>query len=162
MTVKILAVDDSATMRKIMEMTFAGEDVEVAVASNGQEGLARAQQMNPDVVFADASMTGMDGYALAHAIKSDAALAHTAVIVLASQHSPFDEGKGRTSGVDDHVAKPFDSQVVIDKVAQVLSRPRAKASGTMSAVAAVSPPTPSAGAPVQHTPPRSPPNRTQY
>ena len=152
MTVKILAVDDSVTMRKIMEMTFAGEDVEVAVASNGQEGLARAQQMQPDVVFADASMQGMDGYALAHAIKSDANLAQTAVIVLASQHNPFDEAKGKTSGVDDHVAKPFDSQVVIDKVAQVLSRPRAKASGTVSAAAAAPP---AAGSPVQ-APPRSP------
>lgn len=133
MAVKILAVDDSVTMRKIMHMTFAGEDAEVVTVGTGQEALAKAKEVRPDVVFADASMSGMDGYAVAHAIKSDASLANTAVIVLASQHNPYDESKGKSSGVDDHVAKPFDSQVVIDKVVAVLSRPRAKVSGAAPA-----------------------------
>ena len=42
---KILAVDDSATMRKIMEMTFAGEDAEVVTASSGQEAVTKAKQL---------------------------------------------------------------------------------------------------------------------
>lgn len=153
MAVKILAVDDSVTMRKIMHMTFAGEDAEVVTVGTGQEALTKAKEVRPDVVFADASMSGMDGYAVAHAIKSDASLANTAVIVLASQHNPYDEAKGKNSGVDDHVAKPFDSQVVIDKVVAVLSRPRAKVTGAAPAspsapVAAAAPVKP-AGSPVQ-------------
>lgn len=128
MTVKILAVDDSATMRKILGMTFAGEDAVVVTASSADEALAKARQAPPDVVFADAALAGTDGYALASALKNDPALANAAVILLASQHHPFDEGKGRACGVDDHVAKPFDTQVVLDKVADVLRRPRARAS----------------------------------
>ena len=153
MAVKILAVDDSVTMRKIMHMTFAGEDAEVVTVGTGQEALAKAKEVRPDVVFADASMSGMDGYAVAHAIKSDASLANTAVIVLASQHNPYDESKGKSSGVDDHVAKPFDSQVVIDKVVAVLSRPRAKVSGAapVAAAAAAAAPAKPAGGPVQGT-----------
>ena len=161
MAVKILAVDDSVTMRKIMHMTFAGEDAEVVTVGTGQEALAKAKEVRPDVVFADASMSGMDGYAVAHAIKSDASLANTAVIVLASQHNPYDESKGKNAGVDDHVAKPFDSQVVIDKVVAVLSRPRAKVSGAPPPPSTS--PTPAttsrAGSPVQAsrpTPGRSP------
>lgn len=149
MAVKILAVDDSVTMRKIMHMTFAGEDAEVVTVGTGQEALAKAKEVRPDVVFADASMSGMDGYAVAHAIKSDASLANTAVIVLASQHNPYDESKGKSSGVDDHVAKPFDSQVVIDKVVAVLSRPRAKVTGAAPAQTAASAAPARPGSPVQ-------------
>ena len=120
MAVKILAVDDSAVMRKIMEMTFAGEDAEVLTAASADEALAAAQQFAPDVVFADASMSGKDGYAVASAIKSGGGNAPI-VIVMASQHTPYDEAKGAASGVDDHIAKPFDSQAIIDKVSAATS-----------------------------------------
>ncbi len=153
-TVKILAVDDSATMRKILGMTFAGEDAVVVTASSADEALAKARQSPPDVVFADAALAGTDGYALATALKSDPALANAAVILLASQHHPFDEGRGRASGVDDHVAKPFDTQVVLDKVADVLRRPRARASAATPAAApavavAAPPPPPAAPTPAR-------------
>jgi CheY-like chemotaxis protein len=148
-TVKILAVDDSATMRKILGMTFAGEGAVVVTASSADEALAKARQSPPDVVFADAALAGTDGYALAIALKSDPALANAAVILLASQHHPFDEAKGRASGVDDHVAKPFDTQVVLDKVADVLRRPRARASAAAPAVAAAPPPPPAAPTPAR-------------
>ncbi|MCB9621123.1 MAG: response regulator [Sandaracinus sp.] len=147
MTVKILAVDDSATMRKILGMTFAGEDAVVVTASSAEEALTKARQAPPDVVFADAALAGTDGYALASALKSDPALANTAVILLASQHHPFDEGKGRASGVDDHVAKPFDTQVVLDKVADVMRRPRRAASTPAMAAPAPAPAAPPAPPP---------------
>jgi len=123
--VKILAVDDSATMRQILELTFAGEDAEVTTVASGQQAVDAAGSVNPDVVLADASMTGMDGYAVAQAIKANGG---AAVIVLSSQHTPYDEAKGKASGVDDHVAKPFDSQVLIDKVKQLAANRPAVAS----------------------------------
>ncbi|MDH5492056.1 MAG: response regulator, partial [Myxococcales bacterium] len=126
MAVKILAVDDSATMRMILEMTFAGEDAEVVSAQSGAEGLQKAAQVQPDVVFADASMDGTDGYALCQQLRSAGSTA--ALIILSSQHTPYDVAKGKASGVDDHVAKPFDTQIVIDKVkALVAARPAAAA-----------------------------------
>lgn len=124
-------------MRKIMEMTFAGEDAEVLTAASADEAIAAAQQFAPDVVFADASMTGKDGYAVASAVKSAGGKAPV-VIVMASQHTPYDEAKGAASGVDDHVAKPFDSQAIIDKV-----------SAAMSGAVARKPAPAAAGGPVQ-------------
>jgi len=154
--VQILVADDSRTMRKILEMTFAGEDAEVVTVESGTAAIAAAQERGADVVFADASMSAPDGYAVAQAIKNDPALSSTAVIVLASQHTPYDADRGRRAGVDDHVSKPFDTQVVIDKVAQVLSRPRARAlegAPPAGAGAAAPPPMP----PEPPAPPPPPP-----
>jgi len=122
--VKILAADDSASMRKIMEMTFAGEDAEVVTVDSGEAAVQRAQQFRPDVMFVDLTM-GMDGYSVAQAIKGSAEHSQIAVIVMSSQHVAYDEERGRGAGVDDHVVKPFDSTAVIEKVVSVLSRPRA-------------------------------------
>ncbi len=136
MPVKILVVDDSLTMRKIMEMTFAGEEAEVVAVDSGEAAVQKAQEITPDVVFADLSMQGLDGYGVSATIKNVPALANTAVIVMASQHQAYDEGKGADAGVDDHVVKPFDSQAVIDKVGDVLKRPRMIPSGDAPVAAA--------------------------
>jgi CheY-like chemotaxis protein len=126
---KILVADDSATMRRVLEMTFAGEDARVLAVDNGEAAVAKAGELVPDVVFADASMSGVDGYEVARRIKTNPQLAKVAVIVMASQHTPYDDGKGRAAGVDDHIPKPFDTQSVIDKLAQVLARPRLMPAG---------------------------------
>ncbi|MDH5675645.1 MAG: response regulator [Myxococcales bacterium] len=126
MPVNILVADDSLTMRRIMELTFAGEDATVTAVESGDAAVAKAGEIRPDIVFADGTMA-TDGYAVAKAIKGTPGLESTAVVLLASQKSPYDEAKGKASGVDDHVLKPFDTQHVIDKVAQVMSRPRAAA-----------------------------------
>lgn len=143
MPTKILVADDSATMRRVLEMTFAGEDARVLTVDNGEAALSKAAELMPDIVFADASMQGVDGYEIARRIKTNPQLAKVAVIVMASQHTPYDDGKGRAAGVDDHIPKPFDTQSVIDRVSQVLARPRAVAStGGAEAPKAAPPPAP--------------------
>lgn len=115
-SMRILVAEDSATMRKVVQMAFAGEDAEILAVSEGALALERVREFQPDVILADASMTGMDGYELARAIKSDPEIARTPVILLASQHHPYDEQRAAETGVDDHLVKPFDSQVAIDMV----------------------------------------------
>jgi CheY-like chemotaxis protein len=122
--VKILVADDSVTMRRILELTFAGEDAQVVAVDSGDAAIAKASDLRPDVMLVDASMA-TDGYKVAAAVRGTPGLERTAVIVLASQKNPFDEAKGKAAGVDDHVLKPFDSQHVIDKVKKVLGQPRA-------------------------------------
>ena len=124
MAVNILVADDSVTMRRILELTFHGEDASVTAVENGEAALRKASEMTPDIVFADLSLQGMDGYALATAIKAQSGLERTAVVVMASQKHPYDEEKGKAAGVDDHIIKPFDTQNVIDRVKQVLGKPR--------------------------------------
>jgi CheY-like chemotaxis protein len=146
---KILVADDSATMRRVLEMTFAGEDARVLSVDSGDAAVSKAGELMPDIVFADASMGGgggVDGYEVARRIKSNPQLAKVAVIVMASQHTPYDDGKGRAAGVDDHIPKPFDTQSVIDKVAQVLARPRAMPASAGGEAARPAPPAAAASA----------------
>jgi CheY-like chemotaxis protein len=124
-SVNILVADDSVTMRRILELTFQGEDAQVTTVESGEAAVRKATELSPDVVFADLSLSGMDGYAIASAIKTSPGLEKTAVVVMASQKHPYDDDKGKAAGVDDHILKPFDTQHVIDRVKQVLNKPRA-------------------------------------
>ena len=124
MPVTILVAEDSTTMRRVLEMTFAGEDAKVTVVSSGEEAVAKAEEIKPDVVIADLSMHAMDGYGVAQKIRGKPALAKTSVIAMASQKNPYNETKGKVSGVQDFVIKPFDTQALIDKVKKAVSSPR--------------------------------------
>lgn len=118
----LLVADDSATMRRVVEMTFAGEDVQVVTAPSGEAALQKAKDLKPDVILADAQMGAMSGYDLCRAVKADSALRGASVIVMSSQHAPYDEALGRDVGADDHCVKPFDTQALIDKVKAAVAR----------------------------------------
>lgn len=151
MPINVLVADDSVTMRKIMEFTLAGEDAKVTCVDSGDACIAKAAQLRPDVIFADATMA-TDGYAVAHAIRNTAGLENTAIVVMASQKHPYDEARGRVAGVDAHILKPFDTQHVIDQLRNLAGQPRA-AAGAMPASAGAAPvPAP--------TPPRMPKTQT--
>jgi CheY-like chemotaxis protein len=130
----LLAVDDSATMRKVLEITFAGEDFRVVASEGSQSALARLSE-GPVAAVIDTSLEGDDGYGLAKELRSrDARLA---IILLASRYSPYDPTRGRESGADDYVDKPFDTQALIDKVKKAIGlREGAKAPVGVSAPAA--------------------------
>jgi CheY-like chemotaxis protein len=144
---KILVADDSATMRRVLEMTFAGEDATVTTVEAAEAALAKAGELSPDLIFADASLPGVDGYELAKRIKADPKLAKIAVVLMASQQAPYDDAKGRAAGVDDHISKPFDTQSVIDRVGQVLAKARS-APAAEAKPAAAPPARPAPPAPV--------------
>ena len=139
MPVNILVADDSMTMRRILELTFAGEDARVVAVESGEAAISRAAELRPDVVLADGSMA-TDGYKVASAIRATPGLERTAVILLASNKHPFDEARAKAAGIDDHVVKPFDTQHVIDKVRRVIAQPRAGAAAAPAARPAAPPP----------------------
>ena len=157
MPLTILVADDSASMRSILEMTFAGEDARVVTVGSGDQVVAKAHEVRPDIVLADASMPH-DGYEVARAMKADAGLASIPVVLMASQQQPFDEAKGRSAGVDDHIVKPFDTQSVIDKLSRLAAAGATHAGGPRPAAAAPAAPRPPAppAPPVPMTAPRAP------
>ena len=117
MTTTLLAVDDSKTMRRVLEITFAGEDYRVVLAESTDDALAKARSEHPAVALVDARVGDANGYDLAQRLKSDSP--GTRVIILSSKHQPYDKGRGTAAGVDDFIDKPFDTQQLIDKVAAV-------------------------------------------
>ena len=121
---RVLVADDSATIQRAFAMVFGSrEDVSLVPARSLDDAVAAARQGRPDLVIADANLGGRTGYELCSAIKSDAGLRGVPVYILASSHSPYDDGKGRSAGVDGHLTKPFESQALIDKVLEILARP---------------------------------------
>jgi CheY-like chemotaxis protein len=130
-TTTLLAVDDSVTMRKVLEITFAGENFKTLLASSADEALAIAKREKPAIALLDHTLDGGTGYDLARDLKS--AVPGLAVILLSSKQNPFDKAKASATGVDDFMDKPFDTQKLLDKVTQVLSAPRAAAAPVASA-----------------------------
>ena len=113
----LLAIDDSATMRKVLEITFVGEDFNVLTASD-RGGLLAKLTENPAAVVIDTTLGDDDGYAICKEVRQRAPRA--AVVLLASRYTPYDAARGRDAGADDYIDKPFDTQQLIDKVKKAI------------------------------------------
>ncbi len=117
---KLLLADDSITIQKVIGIIFATEDYQLLISDNGDEAFSKALDEYPDLVIADISMPGKDGFELCQAIKSEPRLAHTSVLLLPGTFEHFDEARVQTVGADGWLTKPFESQALLDKVAQLL------------------------------------------
>ena len=115
----LLAIDDSVTMRKVLEITFASPDFRVVTANSPDAALQKLKRDKPDLVISDLSLDAMNGYDLCKAIKK--ASPGTPVILLSSKQNAFDAAKGTAAQADDHMDKPFDTQQMIDKVKKLLA-----------------------------------------
>jgi CheY-like chemotaxis protein len=144
----LLAVDDSATMRKVLEITFAGEDFRVLTAEGSQKALAHMSE-DPVAVVIDTSLDGDDPYALAKEVRSRSGSA--VIMMMASRYNPYDANKGRDAGADDFIDKPFDTQGFIDKMKKALGA--REAGKGAAAIAAAPAPAPAPPPPAPHTAP---------
>lgn len=143
MSKKLLLADDSITIQKVIQITFAHEDYELTITDNGDAALSKAREIRPDLVMSDIYMPGKNGYELTSALKQDPALRHIPVLLLAGSFEPFDEDKAKSCKADAWIEKPFESQSLIDKVAELLSAAQVAAavSAPVEAVAEVEPDT---------------------
>ncbi len=144
---RVLVADDSATIQKAFTMVLAGQDgVSLVPARSYDEAVTAARQGRPDLVIADIVLGNRTGYDLCAALKADPAFRGVPVYILASSQTPYDEARGRQAGADGHLLKPFESQSLIDRVQEGLSRPAvpapapARPVSTAPPVAAASPP----------------------
>ena len=121
---KLLLADDSVTIQRVIELTFADEDINVSVVADGRQAIDRLRSERPDIVLADVGMPERDGYEVASFVKNDPQLAHIPVILLTGAFEPLDEDRARRVGCDGVLVKPFEPQVVINRVRELLSRRR--------------------------------------
>ncbi len=145
---KLLLADDSVTIQRVIELTFADEDVQVVAVGDGQQAIDRVLSDRPDIVLADVGMPERDGYEVAAFIKGDPALAHIPVLLLTGAFEPIDEARARAVGCDGVLVKPFEPQMVISRVRDLLAGKRERAvSGQPGHAVAAS--QPAAGAPAK-------------
>jgi len=118
---KLLLADDSITIQRVIELTFADEDVHVRTVGDGKSAIASIQSERPDIVLADVGMPERDGYEVAEFIKGNPQLASIPVLLLTGAFEPIDESRARAVGCDGVLVKPFEPQMVINRVKDLLA-----------------------------------------
>ena len=113
MTTTLLAVDDSKTMRKVFEITFATQDFRLILCGSADEAVSKLSE-RPTVALVDAGLEGTSGYDLCKNLKASSP--GLSVIILSNKQQPYDRNRGTQVGADDFMDKPFDTQQLIDKV----------------------------------------------
>ena len=118
---KLLLADDSVTIQKVIELTFADEGVRVVAFGNGDEAIAHLDEVAPDIVLADVFMPGKSGFEVCQHIKQNEKYKHIPVMLLVGSFEPFDEAEARRVGADDILTKPFQSiRRLIDRVGSLV------------------------------------------
>src|SRR5688500_1905890 len=118
---KLLLADDSITIQRVIELTFAEEDVQVLAVGDGKHAIERVQSDRPDIVLADVGMPERDGYEVAAFVKGTPTFAHIPVLLLTGAFEPIDEGRAQAAGCDGVLVKPFEPQMVISRVKDLIA-----------------------------------------
>ncbi len=119
---KLLLADDSLTIQKVVNLTFADEGIEVITVGDGDSAMEKWSETAPDLVLADVHMPGLNGYEVCEKIKQSKNLRKTPVILLVGSFEPFDETEAERVGADGFLTKPFQSiRQLVGKVTQLLA-----------------------------------------
>lgn len=121
MASKILLADDSITIQKVVNLTFADEGIEVVAVNNGDVAERRLSEVNPDLVLADIFMPGKNGYELCDAIKQNPQFRNVPVVLLVGAFEPFDQAEARRVRADAHLTKPFESRTLVETVRRLIN-----------------------------------------
>ena len=125
MTPKLLLADDSITVQRVIALTFQGEGIEVIAVGDGDQAVEAIDRERPQIVLADLSMPGRDGYAVAEYVKRSPELSKdTRVVLLTGAAEPVEESRSRALGIDGVLSKPFEPHVATALVRRRSPPPR--------------------------------------
>jgi CheY-like chemotaxis protein len=116
MTLKLLVIDDSTNIHRIVGLAFSGEDAILECLPEAQNALETVRDFKPHVVLVDAFMPGISGYEICTQIKQDPELKETPVVLLAGTFEPFDESEASRAKCDGFLTKPFDTSDLLQTV----------------------------------------------
>ena len=119
----ILTVDDSPTIRKLLMLTLEREGFNVVQAEDGVEALVKMSECNPAMILSDINMPRLDGYKLCKFVKKHAKTRHIPVIMLSGKDGVFDKLRGKMSGCDGYLTKPFESRDLLEKIHSFIGTP---------------------------------------
>jgi len=106
---KVLAIDDSELIHRLLEARLQGENLELHSATSSEEGLKKAKLLQPEVVLLDIGLEGMNGFELLTKLKEDNETQNIAVIFISATVEPMDRVRGLDMGAIDFITKPFDA-----------------------------------------------------
>jgi CheY-like chemotaxis protein len=121
MSKTLLLADDSVTIQRVIELTFAHEDVRVVSVSDGRRAVQWMETEWPDIVLADVEVPELDGYAVCAHVKQSSRLKSVPVLLLAGAFEPIDEARAKSIGCDGVLVKPFEPQQLVSRVKSLLA-----------------------------------------
>ena len=119
---RILVVDNEADIRRFIEVNLRLEGFDVTSASNGEDGLVTAFEIDPSLVLLDVMMPGIDGIEVCRRLRADPRTSHVPVILLTAKSMTVDKVVGLAAGADDYVLKPFDPMELVARVRTTMRR----------------------------------------
>lgn len=119
----VLVVDDSPTVRKIVQLTLQRERIRVVTAGDGLSALTAAGDELPDLILLDIMLPRMDGYTICRILSHSAEHRDVPIVMLSGKDGIFDKMRGKLAGSSEYITKPFDSTELVQTVKRYLSVP---------------------------------------
>ena len=120
MAKKILAVDDSATMRQLLKMTLSRSGYEVVEAEDGAKALQKASAAIFNLVLSDINMPVMTGIELLRSLRKLAQYKFTPIVLVTTESQPEKKQEGKAAGATGWIVKPFEPEQLLAVVTKVL------------------------------------------
>jgi len=119
MSLRVLAIDDSRTMRDLLRAALEAAGFEVTTAEDGQDGIESLRAVAPDVIITDINMPRLDGFGVIEAVRRSDCAASVPVLVLSTESSAEMKDRARRSGATGWIVKPFDDQRLVSAIRRV-------------------------------------------
>ena len=116
---RVLAVDDSKTMRDMVSFTLKGAGYDVLVAEDGLLALDALGNQSVDLVITDINMPNMDGISLVKELRGNPAHSSTPILVLTTESDDSKKNEGRSAGATGWIVKPFEPEKLLKVVKKV-------------------------------------------
>lgn len=119
MSLRILAIDDSLTMREMLRQTLTEAGFDVVLAEDGVDGLAQLPGAAPDLILTDLNMPNMDGFGLIEAVRKGDVASRVPILVLTTESATTLKERARAAGATGWITKPFDEQSLVSTIRRV-------------------------------------------
>lgn len=120
--VRVLLIEDNAQNRYLASFLLGARGWQVLQAEDGPSGIAMAANEVPDLVLLDIQLPGMDGYAVAQALRACETLPHLPIVAVTSYAMPGDKERCLQAGCNGYIEKPIDPSTFTEEVARYLRR----------------------------------------
>ena len=120
MAKRILIVDDEADLVEVLALRLEANGYEVLRASDGQEGMDKARSEKPDLIILDLMLPKIDGYKVCRMLKFDEKYKKIPIILFTARAQEADKKTGEDVGCDTYITKPFDPQVLLAKIKELI------------------------------------------
>ena len=117
---KLLLAEDSLTIRKVFELALSRSDIAITAVDNGEDAVRLAGEIFPDLVVADLTLPGKNGFAVAAELRAMEKTEKIPVLILSGTLVPLDEARFKASGAKGVLFKPFESRELLENIERLL------------------------------------------